>query len=130
GIMEEEKRTEGRMLCADMMDVRWTDRSGKQRKAAALLEDISAAGACIQLETPVPVGAEIRWHASGQFFSASVRYCAHRETGYFVGVEFGKSTRWSKETYCPKHLLDLGKLAARYNPAAGRAATVPTRTRG
>jgi hypothetical protein len=53
----QERRSEVRMLCADMVDVSWKDSSGKTRRATALLEDISHSGACLQLETAVPLGA-------------------------------------------------------------------------
>ena len=100
------------MLCADMVEILWKDRSGKKCRATALLEDISSYGACLQLETPVPLGVEIGWDAPAQFFAGYVRYCVYREIGYFVGVEFSKSSRWSKRTYAPQHLLDLEQLAA------------------
>jgi hypothetical protein len=109
--MENERRSEARMLCADMMEVRWRDRSGKNRKATALLEDISSSGACLQLETPVPLGVKITWETPSQNFTGFVRYCVYREIGYFVGVEFGGETRWSESVYTPQHLLDLGRLA-------------------
>jgi hypothetical protein len=111
--MEQERRTEPRMLCADMVEVRWKERSGKQRQATALLEDISPLGACLQLDAPVPVGVEIGWDSPKQFFGGLVRYCVYREIGYFVGVEFEKSTRWSERAYKPQHLLDLRQLAAK-----------------
>ena len=131
-IMEKERRTEARMLCADMVDIRWRDRSGKQHQATALLEDISALGACLQVEEPVPVGVEIGWDSPKQFFGGYVRYCVYREIGYFVGVEFGKSTRWSRRDYQPQHLLDLERLAtdARKQSAGEEGTpTVPTRQR-
>src|SRR5262249_52800032 len=112
GGMGKERRSEARMLCADMIEVRWKDRSGRHKKATALLEDISSSGACLQLETAVPLGVDIGWDAPGQFFSGTVRYCVYREIGYFVGVEFGAATRWSKKAYTPQHLLDLEKMAA------------------
>jgi hypothetical protein len=128
--MANERRTEARMLCADMVEIRWNERSGKQRKATALLEDISPQGACLQLEAPVPLGAEIGWDSPKQFFAGYVRYCVYREIGYFVGVEFGKATRWSKRTYKPQHLLDLQRLAAnarKYSTGEEEAPTALTR---
>jgi len=98
------------MLCADMVDVCWKERSGKTRQATAVLEDISASGACLQLETPVPTGVEIGWRSPKQEFTGRVRYCVYREIGYFVGVEFGAESKWSKQAYKPQHLLDLKKL--------------------
>lgn len=105
-----ERRSEVRMLCADMVKVSWKDALGKRRRTVGLLEDISASGACLQLENAVPQGAEIRWTSPKQDFSGHVRYCVYREIGYFVGVEFEKDSHWSRRTYKPQHLLDLQQL--------------------
>lgn len=122
------------MLCADMVEIRWKDRSGKQKKAVALLEDISSSGACLQLETPIPLGVELGWDAPKQFFAGYVRYCVYREIGYFVGVEFSKSSRWSKSAYTPQHMLDLERLvSAAKKRSSGKApatAIALTRLRG
>ena len=109
----QERRSEVRMLCADMLEVCWKDQAGKMRKATALLEDIAASGACLQLEMAVPLEAEIRWKSPRQEFAGRVRYCVYREIGYFVGVEFDPESKWSMETYMPQHLLDLQKLVRR-----------------
>jgi hypothetical protein len=89
-----------------MVEVCWEERSGKLRRATALLEDISASGACVQLEMPVPRGVEIRWTSSKQEFKGWVRYCIYREIGYFAGVEFESKSRWSKSAFMPRQLLD------------------------
>jgi len=93
-------------MCADMVEVRWRDRSGKERGAIAILEDISASGACLQLELPIPLGVEIQWDTARQQFQGYVRYCVYREIGYFVGVEFDASFKWSKKAFRPTHFLD------------------------
>jgi len=33
-----------------------------------------------------------------------------REIGYWVGVQFAPTAKWSRREYRPKHLLDLKKL--------------------
>jgi hypothetical protein len=115
----QERRTEIRMLCADMLEVCWNDDAGKTQKATGLLEDISASGACLQMETAVPPEAQIHWDSPQQAFTGRVRYCVYREIGYFVGVEFEPLSRWSKKTYKPQHLLDLQQLMRRgKKPAA------------
>ena len=101
------------MLCADMVEVCWNDHAGRTRKATGLLEDISESGACLQLETAVPLESEIHWKSPQQAFAGRVRYCVYREIGYFVGVEFDTESRWSEETYKPQHLLDLQRLMGR-----------------
>ena len=106
----EERRTEVRMLCADMLEVFWKDSTGTKGKATALLEDISASGACLQVEAAIPLAAEVRWSSPKQEFKGHVRYCVYREIGYFVGVEFDSTVRWSTRRYKPQHLLNLQNL--------------------
>ena len=106
----EERRTEPRMLCADMVEVQWRAGPGSAHAVTALLEDISPSGACLQLEAAVPLGASITWTSAGHEFSGKVRYCVYREIGYFVGVEFAAGLKWSKNAFEPQHLLDLKKL--------------------
>ena len=98
------------MLCADMIDVGWTDREGVERRTTAILEDIATSGACLQVETPIPVGVELHWDQPKQHFHGYARYCVYREIGYFVGVEFDVSFKWSKKAFKPQHLLDLQTL--------------------
>ena len=93
-----ERRTEVRMMCADMMEVCWKDQAGKAQRATALLEDICASGGCLQMEIPVPLGSEIRWEYPKQQFKGYVRYCVYREIGYFIGVEFAVASQWSKKS--------------------------------
>ena len=108
-----ERRSEIRMLCADLIEIRWRDRVGKKYTAHALLEDISASGACLQLETPLPLGVIVHWRSPKQQFSGCVRYCAYREIGYYIGVQFDPASKWSKRAFRPQHLLDLSSLMAR-----------------
>jgi hypothetical protein len=98
------------MLCADLVEVCWKGATGKATKARAVLEDISASGACFQLEVPVPLGAVLRWRCTKKELAGVVRYCVYREIGYFVGVQFDPTSRWSKAKYHPRHLLDLEKF--------------------
>ena len=98
------------MLCADLIEVCWNGAGGKRQKAQAVLEDISASGACLQMEGPIPLGSVVRWHSPKQDFHGSVRYCVYREIGYFVGVQFDSTSRWSKKAFRPQHLLDLEQL--------------------
>jgi hypothetical protein len=112
-VMQDERRAEVRMLCADMVDVFWKDQAGRRQRAVGLLEDIAASGACLQLETPVPLGVEIRWQSPRRQFTGHVQYCVYREIGYFIGVEFDSASRWSKKAYTPQHLLDLQQLVER-----------------
>jgi hypothetical protein len=107
------ERSAVRMLCADIVEVHWRDQAGRNWHGTGLLEDISAEGACLQVESAIPLGAEIRWEGPRKRFEGEVRYCVYREIGYFVGVEFHSGSRWSKKDYQPQHLLDLERLLER-----------------
>src|SRR4051794_16396610 len=109
-IIMDDKRSETRMLCADMVQVRWRDRFGQECGAIGILEDISVSGACLQMETPIPLGVEVQWDAPKQQFQGYARYCIYREIGYFVGVEFDASFKWSQHAFEPHHLLDPQSL--------------------
>ena len=107
-----ERRVEVRMLCADMIEVGWKDREGIDQRTTAILEDIATSGACLQVEAPIPVGVELHWEQPKQRFHGYVRYCVYREIGYFVGVEFDASFKWTKKAFKPQHLLDFQTLVA------------------
>lgn len=114
------ERSEPRMLCADLVNVRWKDKSGRGRKATAILEDISPRGACLQLDIPVPVSTSVRVsHAKGQL-EGQVRYCVYRDIGYFVGLQFSSDSKWSAREFKPQHMLDLQRLLGRAIRTAAR----------
>ena len=112
-------RAEIRMLCADMVEVCWKERSGRKYKSTALLEDISRSGMCLQFEIPVSIDTRVEVHCPGEKLAGTVRYCVYREIGYFVGIELEQSSRWSRRQFEPQHLLDLEELVMRSARKAG-----------
>jgi hypothetical protein len=101
----QESRTESRLLCADLVQMEWRLTDGTLHRENANLEDISVSGACLQLETAVPVGSVIRLiHEKGNLIG-KVRYCTFRDVGYFVGVQFNPTSKWSTRMFRPLHLL-------------------------
>lgn len=103
-----ERRREPRQLCSDLISVL---QDGSEQTAAAILEDVSPSGACVQLEAPIPVDAKLRLVVSNLDLRGNVRYCRHQKgEGYFVGVEFESGMKWSPNEYRPAHLLDPRKL--------------------
>jgi hypothetical protein len=106
----DERRADARLLCADVVEVRWTNVGGKICQATALLEDIATHGACLQLDKAVPPQTAITIeHAKGEMHGI-VRYCVFREIGYFVGIQFEPDSAWSRHEFTPQHLLDLEDL--------------------
>ena len=108
-----DRRIEPRMLCADMVDVQWKDKSGHIRKGVANLEDISLSGACLQFDQPVPLQTDLRISYPKGELLGKVRYCVYREIGYFLGVEFEPGCKWYARHFKPQHLLDPRRLVLR-----------------
>ena len=111
------------MLCADLVNIRWREKTGRGRKATAILEDISVSGACLQLDGPIPIDTVVRIQHPKGALQGHVRYCIYREYGYFVGLHFNGSCKWSKREYQPLHLLDVNRLLGRAIRATARHIT-------
>lgn len=119
-----DRRVEPRMLCADLVDVKWKDQAGRSRRGVANLEDISLSGACLQVDRPIPLNTAVSiTYPSGELVG-KVRYCVFREIGYFLGIEFDVGVRWSSRDFKPQHLLDPRKLVSRKAKADATAPPV------
>lgn len=86
----------------------------------AILEDISASGACIQVEGPIPANTIVRIHHPKGQLQGQVKYCVYREIGYFVGLQFVAESRWSRKQFEPQHMLDMPRFLARSLKNASR----------
>jgi hypothetical protein len=111
-----ERRFESRFLCADLVKVEWMAGDGPDanfRTVEAVLEDISALGACVQVEERIPLGTKVSISVVSEEtarFSGWVSYCVFRDYGYFVGLRFSNETRWSSGLFEPRHLTNLEVL--------------------
>jgi hypothetical protein len=114
------------MLCADLVDVRWKDKSGRTRRTVANLEDISLSGACVQVDLPIPLQTTLQISYPKGELQGRVCYCVYREIGYFLGVEFEPGFRWSLRHFRPQHLLDPRRLVARVTSRLTRQTTTTT----
>ena len=107
GSNRKERRSEPRLMCAQLVTVIVTDHAGPHDEVIANLEDISPSGACIQFETAVQQGADVEIICSDCHLKGKVRYCRCVEIGYDVGVEFLERGSWNRDRFEPEHLLDL-----------------------
>jgi hypothetical protein len=102
------------MLCAELVEVIWTDRSsGRQRRRIANLEDISLSGICLQVESSLPEGTLVTMRYGDGELVGTVRYCAFRDAAHFLGIRFEEGCRWSTKHFRPQHLLDPRELVDR-----------------
>jgi hypothetical protein len=138
-----ERRLEDRFLCAELVTVDWVAADSESefgsggpagkaldapRSVEAVLEDISALGACVQVEDRIPLGAAISisahraggnsepdnaGHSGGARFSGYVSYCEYRDFGYFVGIRLSDETPWSTGAFEPEHLTNLAAMSRR-----------------
>jgi hypothetical protein len=123
-----ERRLDGRFLCADLVKVAWRvgcSLDGREafRTVEAVLEDISPLGACVQVEEMIPAGSPVSISKEAAQFFGEVSYCVYRDYGYFAGVRFSDETRWSRGKFVPEHLTDLRTLALPDPKTTGRADT-------
>ncbi len=100
-----EKRAEPRYLCSDLVLLLWRD-GARPREETAVLENISASGACVQVEVPVPENAGVILRCRGSEFHGSVRACYLRDEGYFLSIAFDADSKWSRARFRPEHLVD------------------------
>ncbi|MDQ1471847.1 MAG: hypothetical protein QOJ99_3327 [Bryobacterales bacterium] len=116
-----ERRFENRFLCADLVSVIWSDAAPPEGGCAlgktdsfqtdAVLEDISALGACVQVEQSIPIGSPITLAIGKTSFSGRVCYSVFRDYGHFAGIRFSEDTEWSAEMVMPQHLINLETIA-------------------
>ncbi|HEX4809996.1 MAG TPA: hypothetical protein VH325_13745 [Bryobacteraceae bacterium] len=105
-----ERRVDTRLLCAELVEVNWKDKSARQRRRIANLEDISLTGACLQMELPITRGTGVSIRYGDGELVGSVRYCLYRDLGYFIGIEFAPGCKWSSKHFRPRHLLNPKQL--------------------
>jgi hypothetical protein len=105
-----EKRTDNRLLCAELVELVWQPEHGKHRRSIVNLEDISLSGACVQAEREISTGTPVVINYGDGELLGTVRYCLSHPFGYFLGVELSERSRWSSQHYKPQHLLDPRQL--------------------
>lgn len=102
----QERRSEPRWMCADLVKTRIID-GARAREVIANLEDISPSGACLQLDEGAAVGAAVEILCASCRLKGTVRYCRFGTAGYDVGVAFDTKRAWNQKRFSPKHLLDI-----------------------
>jgi hypothetical protein len=110
-----ERRSELRFMCSELVKVRIQGAAGA-REVTANLEDISASGACIQLEAAAREGSDIEMTCAKCRLKGKVKYCRFATLGYDVGIAFEERGSWNRQRFVPKHLLEI-PVGKRGSPA-------------
>lgn len=109
-----EHRSENRILCAGLVEVRWFDKTGEPQSAIANLEGISAHGASLVLDVGLPPHSVVRIQTPRGEFDAAIRDCRHEpDFGFALRVELTNKSRWSQRGFRPRHLFDPRGLERR-----------------
>jgi hypothetical protein len=106
------KRSEKRLLCSDLVRVRWVDGQGGRREEIVVLEGYSVSGASLLSGIPISAGTPVTLCGREEEFRATVQHCGPAQNGYLVGLSFGNQPR----KYVPEHLLDVLLLSYSEEP--------------
>ena len=101
-----EQRRHDRLLCAGLVEVRWSDEDGYPCETVANLDNLCPDGACLLLDGPIPAGTRI---AIGHLIcqvEAEVRYCSPSELGWVVGAQFLTGKAPGIRACNPSHWVD------------------------
>ena len=106
-----ERRSESRMLCADLVEVCWYDRTGHSRSTMANLEEVSPHGVHLVVDVALPPGTDLVFRMKRGDMTATVRDCRHEpDFGFAVAAQLPKKHRWKSQ---PRHLFDPRGLERR-----------------
>jgi hypothetical protein len=106
------KRSEKRLLCSDLVRIRWVDGQGVRREEIVVLEGYSLSGASVLTGIPIGEGTPVTLCGREEEYPATVRHCGQTQNGYLVGLSFGDQPR----NYVPEHLLDVLRLSFSKEP--------------
>jgi hypothetical protein len=86
-----DRRREARFFANETVDIFAVSGKSETLLGKAVMRDISASGACVQMPSPLAPGADIRIVTSKTDVLAVVRHCGAAFTGYIIGVELKRS---------------------------------------
>ena len=122
------KRTQGGMLCSEILNLHLRSRAGSEREMKVNLEEIWSSGALFLTDVPIRPSTSLSFTGGGSHFQGEViAQTLSRGLGYFIEMQFDPGCAWSEQKYCPKHLFNpLVLLADRIFGATLRAPGSPS----
>ncbi len=119
-------------LCSELVSIATRD----QPQAPAVHGNLEAIGeryALLLTEIPLAVGAKVAIRPGTQVLHGTVASCEFEDPlGYFIELQFGVASRWSRAMFEPEHLTVAGKSdpepeAPRVFPLVSTEKFVPSR---
>lgn len=101
----DDRRTNPRNLCSDIVELFWEDEGGWPVRTHAVIEDISSDGACLQSEISIAYGTCLDIRMGESRFEGRVCYCTLVDHSYFMGVRFLPAIHWVPGVDDPLHLF-------------------------
>ncbi len=98
--------TGSRVLCSELVCLKWKDDKGVDREITGDLEAISRGEAWLQLDAPIPAATPLRIGFGRGELKGVVQACTGEDWIYDVTVLLDEDTPWSRRRFTPKHLLD------------------------
>ena len=99
------------MLCAGLVEVCWSDKTGQPCSTMANWEEISVRGAHLFLDVAVPLDTDLVLRMKQGDIGARVQDCHHEaDFGFALSVQLTKKSRWKSN---PRHLFDPRQLQGR-----------------
>lgn len=99
-----------RVLCSELVLLKWRDPSGMERESVGDLEAISSSEAWLQVDDPIPEATPLRIGVRRAELKGTVRKCTVQDAVHGLAVRFDHGTKWSRRYFTPKHLLDPAVL--------------------
>jgi hypothetical protein len=123
-----EQRRHDRLLCAGLVDVRWSDADGYPCETVANLDNLSPDGACLLLDSPIPAGTRVGiGHLICQV-EAEIRFCSGSELGWVVGAQFLTGKTPGIRACHPSHAVDPKAVTHADQRTEGRRLSTDVRT--
>jgi hypothetical protein len=101
-----------RLLCSELIRIRWLDCQGARREEVAVLEGYSISRASLFMGVSIGESTPVTLFGGDEEFRATVRHCVSAPNGYLAWVDF----REQPQGYLPEHLLDPSRLISSKEP--------------
>jgi hypothetical protein len=108
-----------RWLCSHLVELQFEDE--RFPPLIALLEEISAEGALVGVESPYPIGAKLIIKAGTFEIPAEILFRLPRESDFAVWARFAGGYRWDPELWKPDHLYLPPDRQKKLRRAAGKS---------